>query len=510
MAQEIPGAFPRMGCTATIVILDEVNARVKGIDPGTIEDCRKALTFHVPGFIHMPNYKLGRWDGTIGLFKPSGATYINLLDVVIPILTKHRCDIEIEDHRRNYDHIGQQLQLVKEDSYSHCTMKNGETCALRDYQVEAVNKALQEASGLLEMATGSGKTLVCGVMSDIFSAHGNVVVIVPNIDLVVQTQYEFKNLGIDTGVWYGGVKDRKPVTIATWQSLDHFPELFEGVICVIVDEVHQAKAKVLNEMLSGPAAHVPYRFGCSGTLPKEELFRLQIRAVLGPTIFQLRAWELQNRGVLADTNIYQVRLGDSNNPRYQKATEVEVIDEKTGKVKIEHEGFDDWKKEVDFHFGDVDRFAYTSALIADIAENHGNTLVLVTYRKHGKMIQDRIPGSVSLDGRDKDRKGFYDDFNSKDNQVLICTYGIASVGIDITRIFNLVFIEPGKKFEKVMQTIGRGLRKGADKHRLNVYDICSDSGMSKNHSARRRTLYREAKQKLEIIDVEYVDADSVT
>lgn len=125
-------------------------------------------------------------------------------------------------------------------------------------------------------------------------------------------------------------------------------------------------------------------------------------------------------------------------------------------------------------------------------------------------MQEKIPNAVSLDGRDKDRKSFYDEFNKGNNQVLICTYGIAAIGIDITRIFNIVFIEPGKKFEKVMQVIGRGLRKGEDKHSLNVYDICSDSGLSRSHASKRRTLYREAKQKFEIVDVEYIDADSVT
>ncbi len=496
-----------MGCTATIVIKDEVNIRVKGIDPGTIQECQKALTFHVPGFVHMPAYKLGRWDGTIQLFKQTGASYLNLLDVIEPILIKNRCEILIEDNRRDYDHIAVGLHFVKEDAYAQYNLK-GKPCIIRDYQLDAINTALEYSQGVLEMATGSGKTLVCGILSDVFSQFGNVVVIVPNIDLIVQTQHEFKDIGVDAGIWYGGVKDRKKVTIATWQSLDHFPELFADVVCVIVDEVHQAKAKVLNEMMSGPAANVPYRFGCSGTLPKEELFRNQIRSVIGESIFKLRAWELQHKGVLADTTIFQIKLADSSNQKYLDATTVEV--ETPRGVRREWEGFDDWKAEVDWHFAQPERVAYVADTIKDIAVQHGNTLVLVTYRKHGKLLQDLIPGSVSLDGRDKGRKEFYDEFNAGDNQVLICTYGIASVGIDITRIFNLVYIEPGKKFEKVMQTIGRGLRKGEDKHALNVFDICSDSGMSKSHASRRRSLYREAKQRLEIIDVEYVDADTIT
>lgn len=489
-----------MGCVARIVIKDEVNCLVKGLDPGILQECQDTLTFHVPGFIHMPAYKLGRWDGKIRLFHQTGKTYVNLLDRIVPILDHHRCEIVIEDNRSSkYDHV--QIALINDRLLEDYELK-GKPCVLRDYQLEAVNTALEEGGGILEMATGSGKTLVAGSLSKVFEQYGCVVVIVPNIDLVVQTQYEFKSIGIDAGMWYGQIKDKKPVTIATWQSLDHFPELFHDVICVIVDEVHQAKAKVINEMLSGPACNVPFRYGCTGTMPKEDLFRLQIKAVLGNTIFTLKTWELQHKGVLADTQIYQVKLRDGNNQRYVEATTV-IYEDDQGREKKEYEGFDTFNAEVNWMFADAERRDYMAYLIREIAKDHGNTLVLVTYRKHGKQLQELIPGSVSLDGRDKDRKEFYQDFNAKDNQVLICTYGIASVGIDITRIFNLVIIEPGKKFERVMQTFGRGLRKGHDKHALNVYDICSDSGMSKAHASQRRKLYNEAKQKLEVIDAEY-------
>ncbi len=80
---------------------------------------------------------------------------------------------------------------------------------------------------------------------------------------------------------------------------------------------------------------------------------------------------------------------------------------------------------------------------------------------------------------------------------------IAATRIDIPRIFNLVMLEPGKKFEKVTQTLGRGLRKADDKHKLNVYDFCSNHGMSGSHATKRRKLFKEARQKLEIIEVGY-------
>ena len=479
--------------TAKIVIKDEVNVRIKGLDPDTHDIVQDRLTFFVPGYIHMPAYKLQRWDGKIRLFKTSGATYLNLLDYVFPIIEQHGYDIVVEDNREDYTDITDSLLFISKD-YLNGYFIDGEPAVVRDYQVDSVNKCLTEGSGILELATGSGKTLICAILAKLYSVLGNrVVVIVPNIDLLLQTQHWFKNFGVDAGVWYGGIKDRKIVTIATWQSLDHFPELFSEVICVIVDEVHQAKAKILNEILTGPAANVPFRFGCSGTMPKEEIFRYQIEGCVGRIIFTLRAWELQERGVLADSRIYQLCFEDSKNKEYEAMEEP-------------HE---EWIDEVNWMFCQQQRVKQIADMVKDIAKEKGNTLVLVQYRKHGKVLAQAIPNSLSLDGRDKGRLEHFDKFNKSNNNVLICTFGIASKGIDIPRIFNLVMIEPGKKYEKVNQILGRGFRKAKDKTHLNVYDIFGDVGFSTKHAARRRTLYREAKQSFETIKVDYnVSTDS--
>lgn len=473
---------------ATLIVKDEINVRFRGLDEGTLEKAKQRLTFYVPGFKFMPKFKLKRWDGTISLFKKTGVTWLHLLDEVLPVLEAQGYDdIDVEDHRRDYSHITNQLVHVSDDFFGDIELE-GQPLRLRDYQIAAVNTAIENGVGLLEMATGSGKTLVCATLSRVYAPHGRVVVIVPTIDLIVQTQSKFRQAGIDPGIWYGPVKDRKDITIATWQSLDHFPELFEGVVCVIVDEVHQAKAPVLSEMLSGPAKDVPFRFGCTGTLPKEDIFRYEIRANLGPRIFHLETWELQDQGVLAEATVYQLEFQDMANPRY-------VTYRKT---------FEDWADQINFLMSDPKRLDHLAALIVDVTERSGNTLVLVPYRKHGKALQERIPGSLSLDGRDKDRMVQYQEFNAADGKVMICTYGIASEGLDLPRIFTMVCIEAGKKFEKVIQSMGRGLRKKAgEKEHLVLLDVASDDGISAGHAKKRKKLFIEAKQDFERIKVAY-------
>lgn len=479
--------------TAKLVIRDQVNVQFKGLDPEVLQECQDELTYYVPGYIHMAQYKLGWWDGKIRLMSKAGLTHFNLIEYILPILDQHGYALDIEDRCDWVNTISEKMEFIDNTYLSNFVDKEGNPITLWDHQVTGVNTAIKEGQGVLELATGSGKTIICGIMAKMWAVFGHVVIIVPNIDLAIQTQYEFQQrIGIDCGIWYGERKERKQITIATWQSLDHFPELFHDVICVIVDEVHQAKAKVLSEMLSGPAAHVPFRFGCTGTLPKEELFRKQIEATIGNHIYMVRSKDLQDLGVLADATIYQIKLNDAANPNWIR-----------GSASVET-----WKDELDLMFNDSERLAYMAETIKMIVEDHSNTLVMVQYRAHGKKLAEALPGAISLDGRNKGRKEFYDAFNKGDNEILICTYGIASTGIDIPRIFNLVIIEPGKKFEKVMQTLGRGLRKASDKDHLNVFDICGNDGMSKKHSARRRTLYKEAKQTLQIIDVEYHDVSA--
>ena len=91
-----------------------------------------------------------------------------------------------------------------------------------------------------------------------------------------------------------------------------------------------------------------------------------------------------------------------------------------------------------------------------------------------------------------DRKEEYDDVAISDNKIIVATYGVASTGINIPRIFNLVLIEPGKSFVRVIQSIGRGIRKADDKDFVQIWDITSSCRFAKRHLTQRKHFYREA------------------
>lgn len=480
---------------ALLEIKDEVNVRIKNVDETVMNDAVNALSFYAPNYRFSPSFKLGRWKGKINLLHKTGKTYLNLLPDVASIFEKAGYQFSIDDKRKNHNDIQSRLIYPTEDMFSEFKIK-GEPVYVRDYQLKAAIKALQEEKGILELATNAGKTLTCAAICNAFKNIGNSIVIVPNIDLVIQTQAFFNNLGLNAGMWYGDAKDRRQITISTWQSLVNHPEVFNDVYCLIGDEAHQQKSEIISNVLNEAGANVPFRFGCTGTVPKEDLYRYQLLANFGPVLITMSSWELQQRGVSSQSQIYQKILLDTKNPDYLNSIAFSIDND---------EPIADFKQQIDILFSNDVRNDYIANQITEITKNNNNTLVLVGYREIGKMLESKIENSISLDGRDDSdyRKEIYDKFDKSDNNVLIATYGIASTGIDINRIFNLILIEPGKKYERTIQSIGRGLRKGSDKDFINIYDYCSDDMFSKNHSKTRLKYYKEARHKVEIEKIDY-------
>jgi len=477
-------------------IRDEVNVRFTGLDVKARRKISDACKYFLPYAYHMPAYKLGRWDGCVRYCDIGGRTYFHLLDKLVPIVTEEGYEIEIKDLRKPWEF---KFDQVSQTSYEHVAWPKkhpaeGQPIILRDYQVDIVNRFLENTQCLQEIATGAGKTLITAVLSHKCEPYGRTIVIVPNKDLVVQTEKDYKNLGLDVGVLYGDRKEYdKTHTICTWQSLSilekksknyeaDFPidEFLEDVACIMVDEVHKAKADVLRNLLSGVFAHVPIRWGLTGTIPKDEYEAVGCTCSLGPVIGKMSSKELQDMGVLADLDISILQLQDG---------------------MIEFGGY---AQELKWLVTDSKRIEQLSKIINGFAEN-GNTLVLIDRIKTGEMLAEDNPDWVFVSGsmKQKDRQDNYDDVSEMDNKVIVATYGVAAVGINIPRIFNLILIEPGKSFVRVIQSIGRGIRKAQDKDYVNVVDITSNLKYSKRHLTKRKAFYREQNFRHTVTKVEY-------
>ena len=479
-----------------LILKDEVNCKFEGLGLTTRRKLEKKLKFFLPYAYHVPAYKLGRWDGCVGFFTMGGATFVNCLPIILPILDEEGYHIDIEDSRESHDF---NFNLVTESLFSDKVWPSrhpseGEPIKLRDYQVEVINQFIKTPQCLQEIATGAGKTLITAALSSLVEPYGRSIVIVPNKDLVTQTEADYINLGLDVGVYFGDRKEwDKTHTICTWQSLNVMEKRFrdglsdsglndfaKGVVCVMVDEVHQAKADVLKKLLTGPFANVPIRWGLTGTIPKAEHERLSLEISLGEVTNSLSAHELQDMGVLANCDVNVIQLQED--------------------VK-----YGDYQSELTYLTTNKTRLDYMSELIAKLAEG-GNTLVLVDRIKAGQGLLERLgEDTVFISGsmKTKDRKDEYDEVSETNNKIIVATYGVAAVGINIPRIFNLVLVEPGKSFVRVIQSIGRGIRKAQDKDHVQIWDITSSAKFSKRHLTERKKFYREAKYPFHIEKVDY-------
>jgi superfamily II DNA or RNA helicase len=482
--------------TCKIIVKDEVNCKIEGLDLSERRALLKMFEYEIPGARYLPSVRLGRWNGKISYFSLAGSTYINLLGEIIPVLDRAGYDVDLEDLRTYTTTFS--FNEVSENTFHHKMWpkghpKVGEPIVLRDYQVSIINNFLANPQSLQEVATGAGKTIMTAALSYSVEQYGRSIVIVPNKSLVVQTEIDYKNIGLDVGVYFGDRKEiGKTHTICTWQSLNNMlkktksheaevpiGEFLEDVICVIVDEVHQAKADALKTLLTGVMSNIPIRWGLTGTIPKAKFENQALFVSLGPVINKLTASELQDQGVLAQCHVNIVQLQDG----------------------VE---FSNYQSELKHLLEDKKRLDTICNLIDKIKET-GNTLILVDRVAAGNEIVSRLPGSVFVSGGTKltERKEEYDEIATSTNKIIVATYGVAAVGINIPRIFNLVLIEPGKSFVRVIQSIGRGIRKAEDKDNVQIWDITSNCKFAKRHLTQRKSFYAEANYPFELEKLKY-------
>ena len=470
-----------------MIIKDEVNIKFEGLAVETRRKIANKLKFDLPYARHMPAYKLGRWDGTVSFFGIGGTGYLAHLDVALPIVEGDGYDIEVIDQRTapnlEFDKITENYWADQGKTWPEGHPEAGKPIVLRDYQYDVVNKFLENPQALQEVATGAGKTITTATLSHLCEPYGRTMVIVPNKSLVVQTEEDYVNLGLDVGVYFGDRKELNHThTICTWQSLNvldkkskdyeavlTLAEFIDGVSAIIIDEVHQAKADVLKKLLTVNFRNAPIRWGLTGTVPKEKWEFQGILASIGPVINNVSAHDLQEKGVLANLDIQILQSKDI-------------------------ETFRNYAEEYTWLVTDSKRLDWISNHINKIIKD-GNTLVLVNRIDTGKKLLERLPDATFIRGDVKldDRKEQYDEIKTSDGKIIIATYGVAAVGINIPRIFNLVLIEPGKSFIRVIQSIGRGIRKAADKDFVQIWDMTSTCKYAKRHLTERKRFYREAK-----------------
>ena len=272
-------------------------------------------------------------------------------------------------------------------------------------------------------------------------------------------------------------KPRKPINedpnlyISTYQSLSNYPkEFFEQFHTVACDEAHGAKSTTLTSVLKRTFGHAYNRFGVSGTFPNDDTLEiLTIQSVLGPKVTQIEASTLVKSGTITPMEIKAVILNHANGETNDKLSYIRKMGAGAEAYRFEMEYIQQSSKRLEFLKKMVDKCS-------------SNTLLLFNTLEYGKRIFNKLKDElldkdfyyISGEIKNKDREIIKKAMERTDGKVvvLVASYGTLSTGVSINAIFNVIFADsPGKSEGKIIQSIGRSLRKHDDKKVATIFDI---------------------------------------
>lgn len=460
--------------------IDDVLSEIVA-DKAILREIQDNYSFSVDGYEIMKrnNPNLKYWDGMIRLFKLKNRTLYTGLN---PSLLRWAKD----QNYTIYDGTNRVEEKVSvkdiQEFIKKIKLKEADMIP-RDYQLKAFMYGVKNRRASFLSPVNSGKSLIMYMLARWFDE--NTLIIVPTVSLVNQMLGDFAAYSKFDTEWdaygncqiiMGGLEKeiQKKILISTWQSIKDLPApWFKNIRTVMVDEVHGAKAKSIQNIME-KLTNCPNRFGLTGTFDGVEVNKLTVVGHFGDVMTTTTTKELQERNISADLDI-EFKILEYGEVSYQECPK-------------------DYQAEMSYICENEDRNNYIKDLALSL---EGNTLIMFQYvDRHGKILYELlkkntkrkvfiIHGKIKVDDRQK-IIDFLKSGKAKDC-ILIASYGTVSTGINIPTFNNMIFASPYKSKIKVWQSIGRLLRVGKTKTKGYLYDIvdCIRNGKSvstKNYS----------------------------
>lgn len=364
----------------------------------------------------------------------------------------------------------------------------------RDYQLESANIALTKGRGVIVLPTSAGKTLVIAMIANTIlqEKNYNILIVVPNIQLVQQTYQDFLDYGVSDKIisrWTGNHQfENTKIVIANDQILlseKQDVSVLKNFQTIIVDECHKmASAQKISKLIKD--LKCKNVFGFTGSLPANKFDVWTINRIFGPLIYHKQSVELRNEDYISKVRAVGLELEYKHIPEFTKPSMAEPT--------AGYEEETNWLHTNEF------RNSIIAKLLSRIDTN---TLVLVDRIAHGEHLLaylseqpniDKqiyfIQGSVEVDEREKIRQLM----ESTHGVVCIAISKIFSTGISIKNLHNVVFAAIGKARIKIIQSIGRSLRLHHTKQMATIFDIADISlTYGYKHYEERKKLYESEK-----------------
>lgn len=426
----------------TIGLKDPLNLIIKTDDMAAFKAIKEAFTRKVKGYLFMPKYKSGFWDGRTCMVRADGSLPFGLLPDLVRIckgLNYGRLSIKIEDSVKELFRGPEVLPEYNLSLYPY------------PYQKECIEACLSSTRGIIRVATAGGKSNVIAYILKTLHENKLVkksIVIVPTVSLIEQflgdcSDYGFSVKGGFGKVWSQDKDWSKEIVFSTWQTLAKNHDKLKDFECIIIDECHLSVGHELKKILSKSPAK--YRFGFTGTLHDTELENWNTKSYLGPVLKDFPAGLLAKEGYISKCNVIMFSIDYIN----------------------DIEGDYNYVKDAIFNNN------YRLNLLKEIIRSVSHNILLLVGKKalEGKILEDFLKGTfperdmVFLSGDDKVdlRETWRKKCIETTNNIVIATFGIFQLGINIPNLKYLVLASPFKSKVRVLQSVGRSLRKHVEK-----------------------------------------------
>jgi superfamily II DNA or RNA helicase len=348
----------------------------------------------------------------------------------------------------------------------------------REYQEEAIDAMMNNWRGVVNMATGMGKTLTA--IHLIKRIKRKTLIVVPSESIAKQFYKELSDAFGEQYVGYfgGGKKKIKDITVGIAASItNNLSAIKEADLGVVIfDEVHHIAANTFYD-ISIALGDVGRIYGLTATDFRSDGKDIMITAGCGSVIVKKDIkWGIDN-GFLAK-------------PKFiVKQVNTEGRDFPNDKLK-------NYKEHV--LNNDLMKNQIRSDVAYYIAQGK-SVLCLIGEVSHGEELSKAL-GVPFAQGKDKRSQEYVDDLNSGKIKCLIGTAGKISEGTDTKNVDVLILASFVASKGPVIQSVGRALRKQGDKTEALIIDyIPMGSTMLTRHANNRISIFKEITSEVEIV-----------
>lgn len=359
------------------------------------------------------------------------------------------------------------------------------------YQTISEEKLIEIKHGGIELATGTGKSLI--LLFLLRNMGLKSIVMTPSTNLS-QKLYEdlVYHLGKKyVGAFFDGKKEsKKLITVANAQSLtriekdtEHYNNLSKAKVFA-ADECHTTPATTFEKVCSGVASKAPYRFFLSATQTRGDGKTLTLDGITGPIVYKKNVKEAVDEGYLAKPSFRIVKEKSESSFYHSDAAEM-------NRKHLLH------NPRVVVQVAKLANLAANAKMpvliLIDEIEQFNSLLPYLRHKvgfAHGTLTKENIK-YVPEEYKKSNVSKLVEDFNNGHIPILIGTSCI-STGTDLKPVKFLVYWQGGTSEIQVKQAVGRGTRKFPGKSGVTVVDFDIENvDIIHRHCEVRKEIYQE-------------------